>query len=76
MRKAIAATTLAAGLIVAPAIDSVHAQAAAEEEDDDGSNLGLLGLVGLAGLAGLAGLKRRDSVDTRRSGGASSSGLR
>jgi MYXO-CTERM domain-containing protein len=67
MRKTLAATILAAGLAVAPALDVVHAQDAPSEEDDDNGNVGLFGLAGLLGLAGLAGLKRRDTrYDTRR----------
>lgn len=66
MRKALAATILATGLTLAPAVDAVHAQEQASEEDDSG-NWGLFGLAGLLGLLGLAGLKRRDDrYDTRR----------
>jgi MYXO-CTERM domain-containing protein len=62
MRKAVAATLLATGLTFAPVLDAVHAQedSAAQSDDDDSGNWGLLGLLGLVGLAGLAGLKRRD----------------
>ena len=70
MRKALAATLLAGGLSVVPALEAVHAQSdtttEANDDDDDGGDWGLLGLLGLLGLAGLAGLKRRDvrSVST------------
>jgi MYXO-CTERM domain-containing protein len=68
MRKALAATIIAGGLVLAPTVDVVHAQDdAAAENDDDSDNTGLWGLLGLLGLAGLAGLKRRDvRVDPRR----------
>jgi len=66
MRKTIAATTLAVGLALAPALDAVHAQDSTEAEDDGNGELGLLGLVGLLGLAGLAGLKRRDRYNDNR----------
>ena len=64
MRKAAAAAMLTAGLVIAPAIGSVHAQETEATEDDDGDKTGLWGLAGLLGLAGLAGLKRRNDHTT------------
>ena len=66
MRKALAATALTAGLVIAPAIGSVHAQETEATDDDDSDNTGLWGLAGLLGLAGLAGLKRRNEPTTVR----------
>jgi MYXO-CTERM domain-containing protein len=63
MRKALAAVALTTALSTVPVMDSVSAQAPAQqadEDDDGGGKWGLLGLLGLLGLAGLAGLKRRD----------------
>ncbi len=76
MRKALAATVIAIGLAVAPAIDAVHAQDdTTTDESDDGGKWGLLGLAGLLGLGGLAGLKRRDDrYDNRRDVGATGTG--
>ena len=66
MRKMIAATTIAVGLVLAPSLDAVHAQDSTAAEDDDNGEIGLIGLAGLLGLAGLAGLKRRDRNDGAR----------
>ena len=69
MRKIIAASTLAATLILAPVFGTVHAQddaAAAASDDGDNGDTGLWGLAGLLGLIGLAGLKRRDTHSDRR----------
>jgi hypothetical protein len=66
MRKVIAATALAAGLVLAPSLDAVHAQDSTATEDDDNGEMGLFGLAGLLGLIGLAGLKRRDRNDGAR----------
>ena len=50
MRKMIAATTVAVGLVLAPSLDAVHAQDSTAAEDDDNGEIGLIGLAGLLGL--------------------------
>jgi len=77
MRKALAATVLTAGLVVAPAIGSVHAQETEATDDDDSDKTGLIGLAGLLGLAGLAGLRRRnDHTTVRHDTNTGSTGVR
>jgi MYXO-CTERM domain-containing protein len=75
-RKALAVTVLAGGLALAPALDTVHAQDDAVQDDDDSDNTGLWGLAGLLGLAGLAGLRRRDTRTIDRRTTTTDAGLR
>ena len=47
MRKMIAVTTVAVGLVLAPSLDAVHAQDSTAADDDDNGEIGLIGLAGL-----------------------------
>ena len=47
MRKVIAVTALAAGLVLAPSLDAANAQDSTATEDDENDETGLFGLAGL-----------------------------